>query len=390
MTAPPTPAGATGPPHAEAPAPRPVAPEPPPISGVTEFRQRALALGFGVISLGLFVLLVVIYTPVARQLLWAAALATLLYPMHRRVLRLTRGRASLAAVLSTAITILIFAVPVGFFITSFIAEAQNLWPVVSGHLGPDTFTRLAEWLDASPLRPAIRWWLRGQGDLGPAGIEAGLRERVSGFGALAVHQLQELGRSAPSGAVSGAITILAYYFFLRNGAGWLEQIERALPLEPELAENLVRIAGGTVNAVFRGVIATAVVQAILAGIGFAAVGAPAPVVLGGVTLLAALIPFVGPVAVWLPVAITLLATGRVGAGIALLLWGGLVVSLVDNFLRPFLIGRETKLPMLWLFLAILGGLRAFGFLGVLLGPAALSLFLACYRIYAETQARRPA
>jgi predicted PurR-regulated permease PerM len=102
-------------------------------------------------------------------------------------------------------------------------------------------------------------------------------------------------------------------------------------------------------------------------------------------MVAALIPFVGPIAIWLPVAVGLIVTGRTAAGIALFLWGALVVSLVDNFLRPYLIGRETKLPMLWLFLAILGGLRTFGFLGVLLGPAALALFLACYRIYAKSR-----
>jgi predicted PurR-regulated permease PerM len=106
-------------------------------------------------------------------------------------------------------------------------------------------------------------------------------------------------------------------------------------------------------------------------------------VLAGVTLIAALIPFVGPVMVWLPVAAGLVISGRMAAGIGLFLWGTLVVSLVDNFLRPYLIGREIKLPILWLFLAILGGLKAFGFLGMLLGPIVLSLFLACYRIYTE-------
>jgi len=78
-----------------------------------------------------------------------------------------------------------------------------------------------------------------------------------------------------------------------------------------------------------------------------------------------------------------MVSGRVGAGIGLFLWGALVVSMVDNVLRPFVIGRETKLPVLWLFLALLGGLKTFGFLGILLGPIVLALFLACIRIYSQ-------
>jgi predicted PurR-regulated permease PerM len=199
--------------------------------------------------------------------------------------------------------------------------------------------------------------------------------------------LEDVGRSAPQRLLHAGVTVLIYFFFLRHGPGWLAQLERALPLEPEHASNLRDIAGRTINAVFRGVIITAALQAVLAGAGFAVAGAPAPAVLGAVTFVAALIPFVGPIAVWLPVSLAFLATGRTGAGVGLILWGTLVVSLVDNFLRPYLIGRETRLPILWLFLAILGGIRVFGLLGLLVGPAALALFLACFRIYSQT--RRP-
>ncbi len=137
------------------------------------------------------------------------------------------------------------------------------------------------------------------------------------------------------------------------------------------------------NAVFRGFLLTAAIQAILAGLGFWVVGAKVPFLLAFVTFIAALIPFVGPVAVWLPTAIFLFVSGHRGAGIGLAIYGTLVVSLVDNFLRPYFIGREMKLPVLWLFLSILGALKLFGFLGVVVGPAVLSLAFVCYRIYTE-------
>ncbi len=353
------------------------------VSGVGELRRHALALGFGVIALALFALLIVIYAPVVRPLLWAAALATLFFPMHRTILRWVRGRAGLAALLSTVLTLAIFAFPAALLAKAFIGEVSNLWPSVRDYLGPDTFHRVAAWLDSSRLRPIATWVFPDQAQLGSAGIEAALRQAVSGLGELAQTQLQVIGRNAPRTVIGVGVTVLTYFFFLRHGPGWLRQVEAGLPLESEHAKALLKITGDTVNAVFRGVLVTATVQAVLAGIAFWFVGVPAPVLLSAVTFIAALIPFVGPVAVWLPTAIGLIIVGRVGAGVGLMIWGALVVSLVDNILRPYLIGRDVKLPMLWLFLAILGGLRAFGFLGLLLGPAALALSLAFYRIYTE-------
>lgn len=362
----------------------PASPKPEPdVSGVAELRRVALAVGFGVIALALFALLVAIYAPVFRPLLWAAALATLFFPLHRRVLRLVRGRDRLAAVLSTALTVILLALPLTLLVTNFVHEAQNLWPEIQDNLGPETFAQLAEGLEQSRLRPLVMRLLPETEVPGPAGIEEALRRIVSQFGDFAVSQLQEIGRSLPARALGAGVTILIYFFFLRHGPGWLRQLEHALPLERETAANLLRIAGQTVNAVFRGVLITAAVQALLAGVGFAIAGAPAPVMLGALTMIGALIPFVGPIAVWLPVSILMFATGREGTAIGLALWGMLVVSLVDNFLRPYLIGRETRLPVLWLFLSILGAIRLFGLLGLLLGPATLSLFLACYRIYTE-------
>jgi len=351
--------------------------------GVTTFRRVALALGFGVIAVALFGLLLVIYFPVLRPLLWAAALATLFFPLHRKVYRLVRGRERTAAVISTALTIAIFAVPVTLLVTSFASEARNLWPAIRDHLGSQTFARLAAWLDNSWLRPLVVRVLPETAQPGPAGIEEALSRTVSGLGDFAMSQLQQIGRSAPGNLLGVGVTILIYFFFLRHGPGWIDQLERALPLEREHAAHLLRIAGQTINAVFRGVIITAAFQATLAGVGFAVAGAPVPVMLSALTLIAALIPFVGPVAIWLPVGVGLVVSGRTGAGIGLMLWGMLVVSLVDNFLRPYLIGRETRLPVLWLFLSILGGIKLFGLLGLLLGPAVLSLFLACFRIYTE-------
>ena len=352
-------------------------------SGVAAFRRVAVQLGFGVIAVGLLAFLIVIYLPVLKPMLWAAVMAALFFPVHQRIFRWVGQRERTAASISTALTVLIVVGPASLLTFNFISQAQNLWPSIRDFLGGDTFQRIATWLESSPLRPIATYLLPDTELTGAAGIEESLRQAVSTFGNFALQEIQEIGRTATGRLLGAAVTMLIYFFFLRHGPRWLEHFENALPLESGQAANLFSIAGRTINAVFRGVIITAAVQAVLAGIGFAIAGAPAPMVLAAVTFLAALIPFVGPIAIWLPIGIGLFATGHTTAGVGLMVWGLLVVSLVDNFLRPFLIGREAKLPLLWLFLSILGGIRVYGLLGILLGPAALALFLACYRIYME-------
>jgi predicted PurR-regulated permease PerM len=356
---------------------------PPPSQGVLELRRRALAFGFGFVTLGILALLVAIYMQIIREILWASTLAILFYPLHRRILRLVRGRSTTAAVISTVLSIAILFIPAVLITFNLVGEVQNLWPSVQESLGPDAYQSISQWLEESRLRGVVHFVVGAQPDTGPSVIEAELHKGALWVQEFLLERLRSVTKSVPAALVRMGITLLAFFFFLRRGPGWIDAIHGALPLEKEHSQRLFGIAGQTVNAVFRGVLLTAATQAVLAGLGFWVAGAKVPLLLAFVTFIAALVPFVGPVAVWLPTAIVLFVSGHHGAGIGLAIYGTLVVSLVDNFLRPYLIGREMKLPVLWLFLSILGALKLFGFLGVIVGPAVLSLALACYRIYTE-------
>jgi predicted PurR-regulated permease PerM len=355
------------------------------IEGVLEFRRRVVALGFGIITLAILSLLVAIYLQLATPILWGLVLSVLFFPLHRAILRLVRGHSAVASVLSTALSLAIIFFPSGVIVLNLVDEVQNLWPRIQGSLGPETFEMLSGRIQASPLRGVVHWLLGGDSDLGAAGLEMELQRAALDLQEFLQQQLRNITRSAPSAILQGAVTVIVFFFFLLHGPGWVKGAQRAMPLAPEHADRLFSIAERTLNAVFRGVIITALSQAVLAGIGYWAVGAPTPLLLAFVTFVAALIPFVGPVAVWIPVALGLAITGRIGAAIGLAVWGTLVVSLVDNIVRPYLIGKETRLPVLWLFLVILGGLKLFGFLGLLVGPIALALATACYRIYKDTR-----
>jgi predicted PurR-regulated permease PerM len=355
----------------------------PKTDGVYEFRQKALAVGFGLFALGVLVLLLAIYLQLAYPILWATCLAVLFYPLHVRILRVVGRRSSVAATVSTVLALAIIFIPSVFAVVHLIREVQNLWPDIRDSLGPTAFERVARWIEASRFSGVAHFVLGEGTGSGAAVLQERLQELSLTVQEFLLDRLRSVTRSAPAAILQLGITVLAFFFFLKQGPLWSKQIQSALPIADAHAHRLFKIVGQTINAVFRGVLLTALTQAILAGLGFWAAGAPVPLLLSMVTFVCALIPFVGPVVVWLPTTIGLFLAGKVGAAVGLFLWGTLVVSLVDNFLRPYLIGREMRLPVLWLFLAILGGLKLFGFLGVVVGPATLSLAFAFIRIYKE-------
>jgi predicted PurR-regulated permease PerM len=328
-------------------------------------------------------LLFFIYKPLVRPLLWAAALATLVYPAHARILRMVGGRITLAAGLTTAASIAVLVLPGVLAVSQIVTESRDLWPRLQGQMGSQVFENVASFVEDSPLRHSVHLVTGVPEEGGAAALEERFRSSVDTLSAWILRSMRDVTLGAPSAILHIGLTIVTFFFFLRHGPAWALRLREGLPLDPAQSEELLQTVARTVNAVFRGVLLTAAAQGLLATAGYAVAGTPVPVLLGFLTLVGALLPFVGAAAVWLPTAVGMFISGHHVAAVGLSIWGVGVVSLVDNFLRPFFIGRGIRLPILWLFLAIVGGLQSFGFLGLVLGPAALALFLACYRIYLQ-------
>ena len=358
------------------PPPGPVAP------GVEELRKRALALGFAFVVLSVTGLLVAIYWQLATPILWAVTLAVLFYPVQRRLAGWLHSERA-GAVATTILGLAIVFIPSIFLVVSLVGEARGLWPTLRDFLSPEAFERVAAWIDRSPLRGVVYVLLEGDPAGGAIALQARLQEGAEAVQAFLLGQMKSVTRNVPVAFVQMGVPSFAFYFFLVNGTGWVRSLQRALPLDADLSARLFGIAGRTIAVVFRGVLLTAAAQAVAAGLGFWVAGAPVPVLLSVLTFVASMIPVFGSAGIWVPVAVGLFLSGRPGAGIGLAIYGTFFVSLLDNVLRPFLIGREMKLPLLWLFLAILGGLKLFGFVGIVLGPMALALAMALYRIYQE-------
>jgi predicted PurR-regulated permease PerM len=186
------------------------------------------------------------------------------------------------------------------------------------------------------------------------------------------------------GTLVGFVLMLFLLFFLlRDGPDMLRQAVRLIPIEAQRRDSLLRLIGNTTRAVVFGTGATALVQGLLVGIGFAILGLPSPVVFGAVAAVFALLPAGGTALVWVPAALWLAATGRPGGAVFIAIWG-FAVSLCDNVMRPLLIGRHAQVSTLAVFVGVVGGVSAFGAIGLIVGPVLLTLIAALLKFAAES------
>jgi predicted PurR-regulated permease PerM len=179
------------------------------------------------------------------------------------------------------------------------------------------------------------------------------------------------------------ILLYALYFFLVDGPSLLKRILYYIPLAEAEKEQLLGRFVSVTRATVKGSLFIGVIQGALAGLAFWAAGVPGPAFWGTVMVVFSIIPAVGPALVWIPAVIYLFLVGQVGAGIALLVWCALVVSTVDNLLRPRLIGRDARMSDLLVLLSTLGGIILFGAVGFIVGPIIAALFVTVLHLYGE-------
>lgn len=186
-----------------------------------------------------------------------------------------------------------------------------------------------------------------------------------------------------------SIFLLCVYFFLVERERIYEELTSLSPLQDSVDRNIVTRMVETVRGVVFGSLIVAIIQGVVATIGFTIFGVPGPFIWGAVVVIAAQIPMLGTAAVTVPAAIYLLLTGNVVGGIGLLIWGGVAVGLVDNLVQPYIVGGRTKMHALLILLSMLGGLQYFGPIGFILGPTILAAFLVVLELYKAGILERP-
>ena len=312
---------------------------------------------------------------------WAAVFAMLFQPLFLRLAGLLRGRTSLAAFLSTLIVVLVVLVPSGLLATALAQQALSLYQrIASGEINADALVRYAERFLPALTRMLERYEVEVEQVRDSLQSAAGSATQYIAEQALAV------GQNALIFAVLFGLMLYLLFFFFRDGERIIEALIRAIPMGDERERQLFRKIAEVSRATVKGTIVVAAVQGAIGGVLFALVGIQAAVFWGVAMGILSLLPAVGAALVWVPAAIVLLATGAFWKAVALIAGGTLVIGLVDNVLRPILVGRETKMPDYLVLLATLGGLTVFGMAGFVAGPVIAALFLVTWQMFTDEYA----
>jgi predicted PurR-regulated permease PerM len=351
----------------------------------TRFYPRLFAVaGLALLGWALFK----IFEPFLAPILWSALLAFLLQPVNRQLCRRLGGRSGLVAGMLTAAATLGVAIPVAFLTVLFTGQVSDLLGRLSSDANRFQLAQPADIFRLPRIAQALQW-LQEHLPVTAAQVEQ--------WGMEAAKKLLQLMAAGSRSFVLGALgvlvnlllTLFLLFFFIRDGAGVLGRIGRVIPMRADRKKLMAEQLAAVTKAVVLGTLVTALIQGALVGIAFAIVGFPSPVVFGVITAAVALLPVGGTALVWGPGAIVLAVQGRWGWAIFLALYGAIIVGMIDNFLKPLLISGKAEISTLPVFFGVLGGLVAFGAIGMFLGPIVIAMALALLRFAEESGAETP-
>ena len=343
--------------------------------------RLALQRGFiAVLAVSLTVIFLWMIQDFLSALFLAAVLAIFLFPLQRGLTRTFGGRERLAAALVMVIAIFAVMIPLLALLTLVAQQAVDVGETFVPWLQEQIrnfrehgLAGLPGWL---PLRDALAPY-QDQ-------IAQRLTEAVSGLGGVVVGGLRRAGGGALSFFLNTVILLFALYYLLTSGPAAFKTAVELAPMRPDDRDMLAERTLSTIRATVKGTFVIAIIQGVLTGAGLAVAGVPGAAFWGAVAGVLSVIPGIGPPLVWLPAAIWLWASGSPIAGVALAAWGALVVGVVDNLLRPILVGKDAKMSDVLVLLSTLGGLTLFGAVGLIVGPLIAALFVSAWYIYRQS------
>ncbi|AEG92014.1 AI-2E family transporter [Ramlibacter tataouinensis] len=321
---------------------------------------------------------VLILLPFVGAVLWAIFIAIVFAPVHRRVQRQANRRPTLAALLTLLLILLIVILPLIMVGFSVVQEASVVVQKVrSGELQFGQY--LQRMLDALP--PWGRAVLERFDLVNVGALQQRLTGLLTSSGQIITTRLLGIGQITLDFVIAFFVMLYLLFFLLRDGARLSERIAEAIPLQEQQTHRLLGQFVTVVRATVKGNIVIALIQGVLGGLAFWVLGLPGPLLWGALMALLSLLPAVGAALVWGPVALYFLFTGEIVAGLGLTAWGVLVIGLVDNLLRPILVGKDTRMPDYLVLIATLGGIAVFGLNGFVIGPVIAAMFLVAWNLF---------
>ncbi len=330
-----------------------------------------------------FVTVFLVWRPFIITILMSMICAAVLYPLYIRIVKLFRGGRTLASLSTCLILIVLVFGPLSLLVVFLAQEATDFYKVMTTKL-QQGFSILPTTGPIANVLALIKQYLPTVAQSTDS-LRSQITELVKMFVSLLMTHSKSWLANISTFILHFFLFLFTVFYFLRDGSDWLEDFSAVIPL-PEsqikrILEKFIAVSKSTVVAI----LTTAIFQGLLAGIGFWIAGV-SPVLWGTATAFASLIPMVGAAIVWLPAGLILLAMGKIWAGLFLLIWGIVLISSADNFLRPFLMQGASEVSPVWILFSILGGLDLFGFAGILIGPLLLSMAITLILIYKEAYA----
>ena len=338
-------------------------------------RRLLLAL----LLVGLALLCLLILTPFVSPIVWGSILAYASWPLYRRLRHLLHRLHTLPALLMTILIGCAVILPVLWILVLVQRELLGAYQMLTRYLadGPHAipgFLANIPWVGSQLQQMMDRY------RTDPTEITQALSAWTLGSAKNIGGILGSVGRNV----VNLSLTLLTLFFFFRDGYTIVRQSDHVIKrFFADRIDRYVITAGKMMRAVVYGLLITSLIQGVLAAIGYWIVGLSAPVLFGFLTGVLSIVPLVGTAIVWVPLAIWLLSTGHVWQGVVLLAWCAILVYPADNVLRPMLISSATRVPFLLVMFGALGGLDAFGLVGLFIGPVLLATGLALWREWSE-------
>ena len=347
-------------------------------NGPTNPESRAFFVLFIVVGFALGWILLPFY----GAIMWGSIIALIFSPLHRLLMTHLNCQHTLAALLTLMIVVVIVILPFALVTASLAHEAGLIYEqLVSGELKPERYFRglfdaLPDWITALLDRFGL---------VNFSVLQRRLSVVLTQASQFFTTQALSIGQITFDFVVQLLITLYLAFFLIRDGDDVMDAVRCALPLSVMHKRVLLETFATVVRATIKGNLVVAVIQGTLGGLAFWFLGVSGALLWAVLMAFLSLVPAVGSALVWLPVAIYFLVVGALWQGIALTVYGVLVIGLVDNVLRPLLVGRDTRLPDYVVMITTVGGMAVLGINGFILGPMIAALFIAVWRIYAMTR-----
>ena len=336
------------------------------------FALIALILVLGFLS---YEILMPFLSPIA----WAIVLSTVFYPFYIFTVKYLKWR-TIASLITLLIILIVILGPFSYLSYLLINELKSL----AEYLQTDSLESLKNLLQHPTINALLQKVLSSL-NISEGELNKAIADNIARLGKELVSRITSGMANIVTISLNFIFMVFSIFFFLRDGPELLKKVRNYMPFSEEQKDRLVKLVRDIVVSTIYGGIAVSIVQGTIAGIAFFILGISTPVVWGLLTSIASFVPLLGASAVWVPITVYFFIEGAVLKGIALAIIGIFGISLIDNILKPIIIGGRTKMPILVIFFSILGGIKLFGLIGLIMGPLVLALFVSLIEIFRSVE-----